>query len=157
MAISWWWVKVEIINLVPFLSFKVEVVKVIQLHLPIMASKHVHLVIDYCTWCPVSRCGPYTVIRLDPAPLILSKVELVEVIFVVTVIATEHIHAFFIDHCLMWMSGGWWALIPVEYDFLPGLKVDIVLIEVVHPVEPIIPSEYKNRPFVDNWDMSVPW
>jgi hypothetical protein len=104
-------------NEVPLLFLEIVVVKVIQLLLPIMTSKHVHLVINDCARGPVPRSRPDVIRSFDPRPLVLGKVEFVKVILVVAIIASKDIHAVFVNYCRVGVSGSGRSFLSTENDF----------------------------------------
>ena len=80
-----------------------------------MTTKEEHHVLVDCGRCAVTTLRPHSVpvlFQVDLGPSIGTKVKPIEVISIVSIIATEDIHAILIDDCRMAMPRSGWRATP---------------------------------------------
>jgi hypothetical protein len=93
---------------------------------------------------PISTFGPDSVtvgLNVDLRPGARSEVEPVEIVSIVTIIATKDIHTVLIDYGRVTMARGR-CLASQASHFLPRGVIDIVFIEVVDSIEAVVASKY---------------
>jgi len=143
-------------NLKPFSSFEIVIVKIIKLFRPIMTSKQVHVFLYNCARCSISRWGWFPCCVFDLSPWIWSKVESVEIILVMAIIASKDVHWVLKYNCWMRMTCTWrHFMIMGCQNFLPRVVVNVVLKEIIHSVKPIIAPKNEDRSWMNNWNMSI--
>lgn len=84
------------VNKCPRFGLEIEIVEVIELACPIVPSKQVHLVVEDSRRGTIATLGPHA-IAPDLLPHIRLEVVLVQIVAVVAIVATKHVHVVFID------------------------------------------------------------
>ena len=131
---------------------EVEAVEIVKLPRPVMPSEEEHHIFIHSGRGPIATLGPHTVpvgfqVYLRPGSCL--KVEAIEVISIMPVISTEHVQAIFVDHSGVTVPRG--RCRPhLAGDLLPCSVIHTVFVEIIHPVEAIVPTENVYRPIMHN-------
>lgn len=75
----------------PVFPDKTEVIKVVELPGSVVSAKQVHSLPEHCRASSVPAFRPHT-FSSDFAPLVCCKAVLVQIVFVVPVVAAENVH-----------------------------------------------------------------
>jgi hypothetical protein len=131
--------------LIPLAALEVKLVEVVQLFGTIMSSEQVHVILNYSAASPIPWGWYAPSYLFDRRPLVSNEVEAMEIVLVVTIIASINVERIFINYCGVRVARSWGCFLLIAEHFLPRIVVDVVLIEIVHSVEPIIATEDKDR------------
>lgn len=149
----WWNQHAWKIDMCPLLSAKVKIEKVIQLSCTIVPSKQVHSLSHDGGRSPVPWLWPKS-ISSDLKPLPLSKIELVQIVAVVSIIASKNVQLIIIDNGRVWMTRRGTSLRISDLLHAPLARVNTISMEIINSIETVIPPEYVYLPLID--DGSVP-
>lgn len=90
-------------------------------------------------------------------PHIRFEVVFVEVVAIVAVIATKHVHVFFVHNARVRVARARSLLRIGWFELLPGSRRDVVPVEIIYTIIAIVAAEDKNASTVHNCGMSVTW